>query len=281
MTAAPRPRPGRDRYAAAMTLYQQGSLSPAALEIYRICSLLDRDDPAPLLAEAHQPADIPARIAAELAIRDLLTEIDRSLATLSGPGVAEVRTGLNHWRYGPATPRPAPHPVVTQHLPAALQTVTTPLGSAIAAAAPYLGWLTYDAYDPARIGTDFTRNHAYASLIGPDATIAAEDFDLGLFLIAPHILYRDHHHAAPELYLPLTGPHGWRFGPDKPLTLLPAHIPIWNPPHQPHLTKVGPIPYLCIFAWTGAIAAAAAVVPATDWPALEGLRLTATGAVDD
>ena len=29
---------------------------------------------------------------------------------------------------------------------------------------------------------------------------------------------------------PLTGPHGWRFGPRRPLTLESAHHPVWNPP---------------------------------------------------
>ncbi|MDZ7908534.1 MAG: dimethylsulfonioproprionate lyase family protein [Gemmobacter sp.] len=117
----------------------------------------------------------------------------------------------------------------------------------------------------------FADGHAFASLLGEAAPIPAQDFDLGLFLIAPHVLYRDHAHAAPELYAPLTGPHGWRFGPGRPLVLKPAHQPVWNPPQRPHLTKVGALPFLCLFAWTREVNSPARVIPADDWPALEAL----------
>ncbi len=45
------PGSGRQRYAAAMTLYQAGLISEAALEVYRICSPLDGQDPVSLLQE--------------------------------------------------------------------------------------------------------------------------------------------------------------------------------------------------------------------------------------
>ena len=48
------PGSGRQRYAAAMTLYQAGQISEAALEVYRICSPLDGQDPVPLLAAVAQ-----------------------------------------------------------------------------------------------------------------------------------------------------------------------------------------------------------------------------------
>ena len=274
-------RSGRARYAAAMALYQAGQISAEALEVYRICSLLDGQDPAPLLAAAGLPAVRIATLTAEGALRALVTAIDTYLATMPGPGVAEVRQGLNRWQSGPVTPHPGPASrvlatrVLATHLPAALTALrrTHPdLAATIAEAAPHLNWITYDLYGP-EIGSDFANGHALASLIGADATIPAHDFDLGLFLIAPHILYRDHHHAAPELYAPLTGPHGWRFGPNRPLIVKPAHQPIWNDPNRPHLTKVGPTPFLALFAWTRDVQAQALVIPATDWPELEALRL--------
>ena len=121
---------------------------------------------------------------------------------------------------------------------------------AIAAAAPHLGWTTYDAYPRDRIGEGFAAGHAFAPIAGGGAPFAAGSFEMGLFLIAPHVLYRDHLHKAPELYAPLTGPHGWRFAPGRQLIVKPAGEPVWNPPLQPHLTKVGPDPFLCLFAWT-------------------------------
>jgi hypothetical protein len=96
---------------------------------------------------------------------------------------------------------------------------------------------------------------------------------MGLFVIAPQVLYRDHRHRASELYAPLTGPHGWRFGVQRPLRTLPAHRPVWNEPFAPHLTKVGPTPFLCLYAWTRDVNAGAEILPATDWSALETLRL--------
>ena len=265
-------RSGRARYAAAMALYQDGKLSDDALEVYRICALLDRQDPAAMLGA--QPS--PVAPDAESAIRALVTAADDYLATLPGPGVAEVRAGLNRWRGGAVVPRPQTNAVLAEHAATALAALSAShpgLAHAIAAALPHLHWITYDLYPPAEIGPAFAKGHCYASIIGEDAAIAAQDFDLGLFLIAPHVLYRDHRHAAPELYAPLTGPHGWRFGPDRPLIVKPAHQPVWNDPHRPHLTKVGPVPFLALFGWTRDVLEAAQVLPAGDWPELEALRL--------
>ncbi|MGV8986869.1 MAG: dimethylsulfonioproprionate lyase family protein [Cypionkella sp.] len=266
---------GRARYAAAMELYQAGKISPQALEIYRISSALDGQDPAPILAKIGAPA-MAEPASDEGLIHRLIDEADRYLASLAGPGVAEVRAGLNRWRSGPVTPKPRVNAVVAAHLSdalAALSQTHLALAQSIALAAPHLPWTPYDGYPVAAIGADFAKGNAFASLMGEDATIPATNFDFGLFLIAPHLSYRDHHHPAPELYVPLTGPHGWRFGPQSPLIVKPAHVPVWNAPHRPHMTKVGPLPFLCLFGWTADVNALAKVIPAPDWAALEALRL--------
>ena len=64
---------------------------------------------------------------------------------------------------------------------------------------------------------------------------------------------------------------GW--GPGTPLYTYPAHVPIWNEPFVWHLTKVGPLPFLGLHAWTRDAESAAEVVPAEDWGELEALRL--------
>ena len=244
--------------------------------MFRILSARDSEDPQKLLAERGAPLGVPQPDPAA-AISLLVAEADGYLAGLSGPGVGEVRAGLAQWARGTAVARPRAHPVVETHLPVALDALAASrpgLAAAIGRAAPALNWVTYDGYDPAAIGAAFGQGHAYVSLVGENAHIGAQDFDLGLFLIAPHVLYRDHHHSAPELYAPLTGPHGWRFRPDAPLTLKPAHQPVWNPAHQPHLTKVGPTPFLALFAWTRNVRERAQVISASDWKELEALRLT-------
>ena len=219
------------------------------------------------------------RIANDVAVvRALVDEADRYLSMLPGPGVADVRAGVAEWRAGPVTPAgaAAANPVVSDHLPAALASLGRDhpaLARAIAEAAPALDWVSYDRYPPAAIGAAFAAGHAYARIIGDGAAIAARDFDLGLFLIAPHVLYRDHHHPAPELYAPLTGPHGWRFAPGAPLLVKDAHEPVWNPPDRPHAMKVGPVPFLCLYGWTRNVDLPARVIPADDWRELEESRL--------
>lgn len=271
------PGSGRLRYAAAMHFHRLGKLSDAVLEVYRICSPQDSEDPSGLLATRGLALDVPPPDAPDLALRLLIDEVDRYLAGLAGPGIAEVRSRIAVWRDGPMTLRvPAPNAVVTAQLAPALATLlgTHPaLAGAIADAAPHLGWITYDLYPAERIGAEFLAGHAYTSLIGPEAPVPADDFDLGLFLIAPHVLYRDHAHPAPELYAPLTGPHGWRFGPGTPMIVKPAHAPVWNAPEAPHMTKVGPVPFLCIFGWTKDVLLPARVLPASDWADLETLRI--------
>jgi Dimethlysulfonioproprionate lyase len=205
-------------------------------------------------------------------LTQLVTGIESHLAPLDHPGAAEVRAGLA--RRSTLRPiEPADNPVIAAHLPAALDALSrnrhADLAAAIAAAAPALAWTAYDKYPPAAIGERFRAGHAYASLVGPTGPFAAGDYDLGLFLIAPGVFYRDHRHAAPELYAPLTGPHGWRFGPGDPLAWLPAHVPVWNPPRRPHATKAGRIPFLCIYAWTRDVAEPAVIVEADDWPELD------------
>jgi hypothetical protein len=271
------PGSGRVRYGAAMQFHRAGRISDGALEVYRICSADDNADPARLLAERGEvapaaPAPRPAQ-----AIRALLEACDGYLSELSGPGITEARQGLADWSRGDLRLDPRTTPVVDQYLGAAIGCCSEDhptLANALSRAADHLTWITYDDYDPAEVGADFAPNHAFASLIGTEGLLDAPDFDFGLFLMAPHLLYRDHCHPAPELYVPLTGPHGWRFRPDGPLTLKPAHVPVWNEPDVAHMTKVGARPFLCLYAWTRDVHHPARIVPADDWADLETLHLT-------
>lgn len=264
---------GRARHAAAMKLYQSGKIGPDMLEIYRISSAMDGQDPEPMPAETGA-GPVTESASGEDTIPSMIDEADRYLATLRGPGVAEMRAALNLWRGGPVTLRPRANGVSAAHLGDALTALAeTHLAQAIAHAAPYLTWKPYDSYPIAEIGAAFAKGQADASLTGEDATIPATDYDLGIFRIAPHLLHRDHHHAAAELYAPLTSPHGWRFGPHTPLIVKPAHVPVWNEPYRPHMTKVGPLPFLCLLGWTNEVREPAVVLPASDGAALETLRL--------
>jgi len=42
---------GRTRYAAAMYFHKKGEMSAETLEVYRICSRLDSEDPLPIICD--------------------------------------------------------------------------------------------------------------------------------------------------------------------------------------------------------------------------------------
>ncbi|MGL6209830.1 MAG: dimethylsulfonioproprionate lyase family protein, partial [Paracoccaceae bacterium] len=266
------PGSGRVRYGAAMALWRDSLISAEVLEVYRVTAAHDTRDPALVLRELGLP--LPPQSAMETPIKALYTAARDYILTLDHPGAADVRAGL------PVDPGPGHrvparrNTVVDQWLAPALGAMDRrALAQAIGTAADHLEWITYTGYPRAEIGAGFQNAHAYAMILGGDAPFRAQNFDLGLFLIAPDVLYRDHRHAAPELYAPLTGPHGWRFGPAGPLTLKPAHLPVWNPPHQPHLTKTGAVPFLAFFVWTKDVNELAHVIAAPDWAELEAMKI--------
>ena len=273
------PGAGRIRYGAAMALYQQGRLSPAELEAWRIAAASDSRPVEHVLAAYGLPTPHLISVGQSAPLTRLMDEAAAYLAPLRCPGAGELRRLIARRAVAPQTIRTRSLPVVATHLPAAVEAlaITHPaLAAAIQSASSAFHWTTYDSYPEDQIGPAFAANHAFCSLMGCSAPFVAKNADFGIFLIAPHILYRDHSHAAPELYLPLTGPHGWRFGPNRPLLIKPAHQPIWNDPHRPHLTKVGQTPFLALYGWTRDSEEPARILPADDWPQLEALRLKAS-----
>lgn len=268
---------GRVRYGAAMALWRSGLLSEPQLEVYREAAAFDGRDPAPILRERGLPPVPDAPDDAAAALLALAEAAEPYLVGLDHPGAAEVRAGLAARQGAPVLRSVASqNPVMMRWLDPALAELATThpvLAGAISRAAPHLGWQSYTSYPPAEIGPEFATAHAYATIMGGAGPFVAGDFEYGLFLMAPGLVYRDHCHPAPELYAPLTGPHGWRFGPDSPVHVLPAHVPVWNPPEWPHLTRVGVTPFLAFYVWTADVAAPARILPATDWDALAALMI--------
>lgn len=265
---------GRVRYGAAMELFAQGLISEAQLDAYRDASPFDARDPGLLLSERGLPPVPRPPCARRAALQALFDAARDYLDTLSHPGSADVHAGFARCSPEAGSIAGRSHRIVEDWLAPALEhaaEIEPRLAQAIVAAAPDLAWISYDLYPRAAIGEGFADGHAYAAIAGSDAPFRAEEFELGLFLIAPHVLYRDHCHPAPELYAPLTGPHGWRFAPGRPLIFKPAGEPVWNPSLQPHSTKVGSVPFLCLFAWTRDVKEPAHVIPADDWAQLESL----------
>ena len=59
------PWSGRTRYAAAMYFYKRGELPPEALEVYRLCSRLDGEDPLSIMRDRGVGKDWLKRIGSE------------------------------------------------------------------------------------------------------------------------------------------------------------------------------------------------------------------------
>jgi hypothetical protein len=210
----------------------------------------------------------------EAELRNLIGEIDRYFAGLEGEekGIAAVRAGIAKHAAGPYHPQAAREPACgsfDEAVSLARSQGNGALADAIVAANPFLPWITYDSFPREEIGPRYPVAHAFVSLISANCFFEAEDFDLGIFIMEPGTLYRDHRHPAPELYAPITGPHGWRFGIADPWKWLPANVPVWNEPHRVHATLVGENPFLAIYAWTRDVHHPAIVVPADDWAEIE------------
>lgn len=191
----------------------------------------------------------------------------------SAPGLADVRARLDEVGDLAATISPRlPHAPTCGFFSEALAAARTGPGAFLVPLleTSALHWESYGAYAPGTIGDIFPRRHAYASLVAGVDPEWARDFDLGFLLIAPDTLYRDHHHPARELYLPLTGPSLWRFGVNAPWQEKSAGAIVWNEPDNVHATLVQDVPLLCLYAWTENVLAPAMVDPAPDWSAIEG-----------
>ena len=59
------PWSGRTRYAAAMYFYKRGELPPEALEVYRLCSRLDGEDPLSIMRDRGVDKDWLKRMGSE------------------------------------------------------------------------------------------------------------------------------------------------------------------------------------------------------------------------
>ncbi len=152
-----------------------------------------------------------------------------------------------------------------RHLPEAVAAsliVSADLCSAIASIEDELYWTQMDHYTDELLGQPgFKDNGAYSEIIGTSGFFTGNDFRMGLMLIGPGLHYRDHYHAAPELYWLLTGPIEYRRAPQKFEPVSTAST-IWNEPNEVHAMKIGDRPMLAVWAWTRDVDQLPVLVPA-------------------
>ena len=121
----------------------------------------------------------------------------------------------------------------------------------------------------ADLGEGYTKCNLHALLIGPDACGHHHpDFSLGIFMLGPQTLYRDHNHDAPELYLNLSERSAWRFG-TRDWQDYPAGSLIWNAAGVPHATRVYDHPFISVFVWLENVNSRCNVIHFDDWTEIE------------
>ena len=195
------------------------------------------------------------------------------------PGVAEVLAGMKR-HLGNSHSALAENPVLPADrevlLDRAIAGITDPLlqplAEQIRRARNQLTWrIDYGLFYPeeADVGQAYLDGNMHSELIGPNGCVFHDDdFSLGLFMLPPATLYRDHDHAAPELYYNLTGPCGWRF--DKGIWQdFGAGSLVWNPEGLAHAMRTYEQPFLSVYSWTGNVDSLCRVVLADDWQEIE------------
>lgn len=125
-------------------------------------------------------------------------------------------------------------------------------------------------YEPGtNLGAGYTNCNLHTLLVGPDGcSFHLEDFLLGIFVLGPKTLYRDHKHKARELYLNLSDRSGWRFEGAEWTDYQGGSV-IWNDSNKPHATRVYEKPFISVFAWTENISSKCTLVFRDDWEEIE------------
>ena len=119
------------------------------------------------------------------------------------------------------------------------------------------------------LGEGYTKCNLHTLLIGANACgFHHPDFSLGIFMLGPRTLYRDHNHDAPELYLNLSERSGWRFGA-RDWQDYSAGSLIWNKAGDPHATRVYDQPFISIFVWLENVNSPCNVIHFDDWIEVE------------
>ena len=147
--------------------------------------------------------------------------------------------------------KPSAHPpTVTAYLPDLLRgIVTSPLADLVGPLAQQLDW--YQIFDHGYAPDSLSNGLMAGQLIGGRGLLRSQDYYFGLFLVAPHVTYPLHQHAALEIYCVLSGEVFIRHGRKTPAMHITAGGHSVTPPHQVHELRTGDAPCLMAYGWTG------------------------------
>ena len=150
----------------------------------------------------------------------------------------------------PTEPRPPGHACLAEALTAAKSNggYAARAAAALEKLEPQITWYRREGLTPEQ--AEFPDRHALASLIGPaDRSGSLEvrgDLRVGVSLVAPGIMYPDHHHPPEELYLALTAGE-WRQDRGPWFSPGPNGI-VYNTPNILHGMRATDEPQLAVWA---------------------------------
>jgi hypothetical protein len=184
----------------------------------------------------------------------LIGSIDRALRKTEGNGTEIALARLAQQNVSPGNfivpePRNLPACAYLPETVAASMLVAASVSAALAETASHLHWKQNANYSDALLGSGYMDGYAYAEFIGTQGFFPGDDFLMGLLILGPERLYKDHLHPAPELYWTLTGPSLWRQGAGD-FESREAGSVIWHEPNVVHATRTGVDPLLALWIWT-------------------------------
>jgi hypothetical protein len=186
-------------------------------------------------------------------VRWLIGAIARALHARDGEGVSEVlrrmaEQDLSAAAFSPPEPAAIPGLRHLAHCIGETMLFDADIAAAIAAVEDSFKWRRTETYTDALLGEGFVDNYGWIELVGPHGYFPGDDFLMGFLLLGPHINYRNHHHPAPELYMPLTPGSAW--SKDRgAFEVKPAGAIIWHPPMVAHATVTAEHPMLAFWCW--------------------------------
>jgi hypothetical protein len=123
------------------------------------------------------------------------------------------------------------------------------LVGAVCRAAPLLDWR--QTYSSADLDAAFLENYGWSEIVGPVGPVPSERVACGFLILGPSTFYPRHHHAAEELYVPLSGAAAWQQGDTVWREHAPG-TPIHHRSGEPHAMRTGALPLLALYVWRGA-----------------------------
>ena len=202
------------------------------------------EQPSSRTSTATPPPALQRRLADAF---DVTIRPDTSEASL----VATLAHDLRHVVTTPQDlPQTQPPRLVAARLPALLDAMPpSPLADTLRPLARDLDW--YQIFDSTHVDPTLAGGMVAGQVIGGRGCLHSDGLYLGLFLLAPHVTYPLHQHAALEIYHVLAGEIYIRHGREKLSMHVRAGDHSVTPPHQVRELRTGSEACLIAYVWTG------------------------------